>query len=476
MKAVLGAFCAAFLMMAEGHAQETPVRAAAARLDAALAGDNAVRAALLADHMIAPRADEWRELLELAADASGGFEIVAAEPGEAERFGEFVIRTRQGGRFAWLVLGVSRADPERISTLFVLPTSDPAVMRRLPETRVPARDLGPAIDARVDALARADQFSGAVLVARNGRIVAENYAGFADRDSGVRAGRDTAFNIASMGKMFTAIAVARLVDEGRLSWDDPVSRWIPDYPEAAGRDISIAQLLAHTSGLGDIFTVDYRDAPQNFLTSASYMPLIAEPPAFGPGERFSYSNAGYSLLGIIIERAAGEDYFAYVQRAVFDRAGMRGAGYPRLDEPHPRRALGYHWPESDPFGLRMRQTNEDAIALKGNAAGGAYATARDMLAFARAGQANRLVSQGALVRLQAPVNDISPTQRYGAGFITRTCAGREFIGHGGGGSRAGVNSNLWMSADGEWVIVVLSNYDPTPSDFADELCEFIARQ
>lgn len=483
LRGFLGAFCAAFLMFnaAQAQAQETPVRAAAARLSAALAGDAAAREALVRDHFTTQmsegaRGEDWRRVLETAADQSGGFEIVAAEPGESERFGEFIIRTREGERFAWLVLGVSRTDLSRISTLMFMPAGDPAHARALPERAVPAREIAQAIAARVEAMARSDEFSGAVLVARSGRVLAEAYVGFADRAAGRRVTNDTIFNIASMGKMFTALAIGRLVQEGVLSWEDPVSRWVPDYPEALGRQITIAQLLSHTSGLGDIFTPAYRAAPQNFISAPSYLPLIAEPPAFEPGARFAYSNAGYSLLGIIIERATGEDYFAYVKRSVFDRAGMGATGFARLDQANAQRATGYRWLESDPFGAGQRGTNEEVIALTGNAAGGAYATARDMLAFARALQSGRLVSAETRAVLQEPREQMRPNARYGYGFITRTCAGRAFIGHGGGGARAGVNSNLLMSEDGEWVIVTLSNYDPAPRDLADELCDFVARQ
>jgi CubicO group peptidase (beta-lactamase class C family) len=476
----------ACVLLAPPVQAQTPVRRAAERVADALAGERDAREALVrqgfAPHMFeATTSEQWIALLDSAAAASGGVEIVSSAPAETERFGEFIVRARSAPRFAWLVLGVSRADPERISTLFLLPARDPQRARAdaWPPARVEPRRLRTEIARRVDNLAREDFFSGAVLVARNGRIVFERYAGLADRATGAANGRATRFNVASMGKMFAAAAVGRLLEQGRLSLDDTVGRWIPEYPEDAGRRITIAQLLSHTSGLGDFFGSAYRAAPQSYQTSVSYLPLIAEAPQFEPGARFSYSNAGYALLGAIVERAAGEDFFHFVQREVFDRAGMGDAGFPTLAEREPHRAVGYFRPAEDVFGVGPRQSNENAIAFRGNAAGGAYATARDMLAFSHALMSRRLLSPETTALLLEPRNDFLGTRtptRYGYGFSTHSCSGRAFVGHGGGGPQSGVDSVLLASADGEWTIVVLSNYDPTPDDFAQGLCEFLARQ
>lgn len=465
---------------------ETPVREAAARLSAALAGDAGQRRALVRDHFTTRLREDtgeaaWLATLDAIARASGGIELVSAEQAETDRFAEFTVRARDSGRYARLVLGVARAEPERISTLYLFPARDPDAVSRTawPRTRIDPARLSAEIGRRVDALVDEDLFSGAVLVARNGEVMHEQYAGLVDRTSGARNGPATTFNLASMGKMFTAIAIGQLADQGRLSLDDTVERWIPDYPEQAGRAITIAQLLAHTSGLGDVLTADYRASPASYLTAESYLPLIAQPLLFEPGTRLHYSNAGYSLLGIIIERASGESYIDYVEGHVFAPARMTNAGFPRLDRADPNRAVGYFRSAEDAFGLGERQSNESAIGLQGNAAGGAYATARDVHAFARALRAQSLVSPASSALLQAPRNDLlgAPTPtRYGYGFAVHECNGRTFIGHNGGGAQSGVHSTLLMSADGEWSIVVLSNYDAGPEDVAMSLCRFLALQ
>lgn len=473
----------AVLCFGEATAQ-TPVREAAAQVAAALAGDRAARQALVRDRF-APRmleergAGEWEAFLDDVAAASGGIDIVSEQPGETERFAELLVRARNAPRYAWLVLGVSRADPTRISTLFLLPARDPdaAQANAWPQTRLSRTQLSAEIGRRVDALAREDLFSGAVLIARRGELVHEHYVGWADRAARVDA--HTRFNLGSTGKMFTAVAAAQLIEQGRLSLGDTVARWIPEYPDEAGRAIIVEQLLAHTSGLGDFFGPQYRAAPEAYSSAASYLPLIARPPSFEPGSRFAYSNAGYALLGVIVERAAGEDYVDHIERAIFAPARMRDAGFPALSAPLPERAVGYFRTASDAFATGERRTNENAIAFRGNAAGGAYATARDMLAFSRALFANRLITAESRALLLTPRNDFAgariPT-RYGYGFSSQTCAGRAFVGHGGGGPQSGVNATLLASEDGEWTIVVLSNYDPSPEDLAHELCEFLARQ
>jgi D-alanyl-D-alanine carboxypeptidase len=464
---------------------DMPVRQAAQRFVAALSAQEEARLALVSERF-APSmfedasAEAWIALLGAIAAASGGVDIVGDAPTEDSTFAEYILRARIAPRFARLVLGVAGEAPHRINTLFLLPARDPAIVRAeaWPQTRVPQAQIAAEIGRRVDSLLRQDALSGAVLVARNGDIVIERYAGAADVETGARIDHNTRFNLASAGKMFTAIAIARLAQQGRLSLQDRVDRWLPDYPEVRGRSITIAQLLSHTAGLGDFFGPAYRQNPSAFQSSQSYLPLIVAAPLFEPGARFRYSNAGYALLGIIVERASGEDYFSYVDRVVFRPARMRDAGFPTLAERDPHRAVGYFRPAEDAFGLGPRQANPDAIAFRGNAAGGAYATARDMLAFSRALTANRFLSPETTSLLLESRNDLvggPRPSRYGYGFEETICAGRRFIGHNGGGPQSGVDSTMRASADGEWTIIVLSNYDVS-EDLAEGICQFVARQ
>jgi CubicO group peptidase (beta-lactamase class C family) len=485
----LASALALLILSAPAQAQtpsQTPVRSAAERVAAALSGDAQARADLVRDGFSSAiledqSAESWIAFLNAAAAASGGVDIVQTAPTESATFAEYVVRARNMPRFAQLVLGVSRRDPTQISTFYLLPARDPEAVRAdaWPATPAAASAIDDEIARRVDNLVREDAFSGAVLVARRDRVVFERYAGLADAVTGARIGRNTRFNLGSAGKMFTAVAIGRLVQEGRISLDAQVGELVSDYPDAAGRAISVAQLLSHTSGLNDFFGPTYRANPSAYLNSASYLPLIAESPAsFKPGAHFWYSNAGFALLGIIVERASGEDYFDYVQRVVFDRARMRNAGFPTLGEADPHRAIGYFRKAEDAFGLGARVANQDAIAFKGNAAGGAYATARDMLAFSRALLSHRLLSEETTAMFIESRNDFAGARtpaRYGYGFEEKQCAGRAFIGHGGGGPQSGVNSVMLASADGEWTIVVLSNFDPpVAEELSEGICGFVA--
>ena len=163
--------------------------------------------------------------------------------------------------------------------------------------------------AFVQDLAARERFSGTILIARNGRILLQQAFGYADRAFKAPNHLETRFNLGSMGKMFTAVAILQLVEQGRLSLDQTVAELLPDYPDAAAaKKIRLTHLLTHTSGLGNIFGPRYEATPKDHLDRLSdYLPLIAEQQlAFEPGERWSYSNAGFLVLGLIIEKVAGQ--------------------------------------------------------------------------------------------------------------------------------------------------------------------------
>jgi hypothetical protein len=155
------------------------------------------------------------------------------------------------------------------------------------------------------------------------------------------------------------------------------------------------------------------------------------------------------------------------------------AGYPTLAEASPHRAVGYARGTDDPLGVEPRRPNDDVIAFKGNGAGGAYASARDVFAFVRALREHRLMNAEMTELFTAPKIDFPGTphpEKYGFGFANGECGGKRTMGHGGGGPNSGVSATLYAFADGSWTIVVLTNYDPPAGDdFAWGLCQFLAR-
>ena len=312
--------------------------------------------------------------------------------------------------------------------------------------------LSAALDARMHAAVAAG-FNGSVLIADGDAIVFERQYGFVDPGDPVDIGVDTAFNLASSGKLYTSVAVLQLVQQGKLDLDAPIGRYLPNWPVARVRDeVSARQLLLHTSGLGQFWGDEFTRLRPQLQTLQDYLPLLDEEPAFAPGSQWAYSNSGYMLLGLLIEAISGEDYYTYVRKHVFDVAGMTGAGYFAIDG----KAAGVAVPyviEDDSFSrLGMPEP-------RGGPAGGGYARPRDWLAFHRALTGGKLLDAATLDLLFAPVSLPPGTQAppHGLGIL-RWAAGTD-IGYGHPGGAPGVEVDFRAARSSGWAIVVMSNRD-----------------
>jgi Beta-lactamase class C and other penicillin binding proteins len=253
-------------------------------------------------------------------------------------------------------------------------------------------ELVSRIASLADSLARANALSGVILLARNGEPVFERAYGLADRQRHRPNTVGTAFNLSSIGKRFAQVAVAQLVASGRLGLDSTIASVWPDYPnKEVARRVTIRQLLGHRSGIGgDIFR-----NPGSMRSNRDYLAqFVNEPLRFEPGTREEYSNAGYVVLGEIIARVSHEDYYAYVQRHVFDPAGMTHSGFFANDSLPEFAAVGY----TGQGGVPSLMRNEEVQPRRGSAAGGSYATAGDLLRFIRAEREGRLVAPPELER------------------------------------------------------------------------------
>lgn len=312
--------------------------------------------------------------------------------------------------------------------------------------------LSAALDARMHAAVAAG-FNGSVLIADGDAIVFERQYGFVDPGDPVDIGVDTAFNLASSGKLYTSVAVLQLVQQGKLDLDAPIGRYLPNWPVARVRDeVSARQLLLHTSGLGQFWGDEFTRLRPQLQTLQDYLPLLDDEPAFAPGSQWAYSNSGYMLLGLLIEAISGEDYYTYVRQHVFDVAGMTGAGYFAIDG----KAAGVAVPyviEDDSFSrLGMPEP-------RGGPAGGGYARPRDWLAFHRALTGGKLLDAATLDLLFAPVSLPPGTQAppHGLGIL-RWAAGTD-IGYGHPGGAPGVEVDFRAARSSGWAIVVMSNRD-----------------
>ncbi len=298
------------------------------------------------------------------------------------------------------------------------------------------------IQQEIDKTVQEDRFSGVVLIARDFVPVFFKSYGLASKEFGVPNRIDTRFNLGSINKIFTKIAIAQLVEKGRLSLDDKLGKLLPDYPNLEAREkVMVRHLVNMTSGIGDFFGPEFQKTPKDFIRhNRDYLKLFATKPlAFEPGTKEMYSNGGYVVLGEIISAVSGMDYYDYVHRNIFEPAGMKNAAWLEADEVVENVAEGYtrrseagnenkgednpamssekNQPavierkadqKQRPAGFINQQPPEKKDMEKngkdwrrniytrparGSAAGGGYATAEDLLRFIRALYESLLLSE-----------------------------------------------------------------------------------
>lgn len=241
-------------------------------------------------------------------------------------------------------------------------------------------------------------FSGSVLVARDGEVLLSKGFGLASVEWGVPNAPDVRYLLASVSKQFTAAAVLRLVDQGRLGLDDPVSRHLPDTPPAWSA-VTVRQLLAHTSGIPNhTEDADFPRIQRERFEPRALMALFRDRPLdFAPGSRMRYSNSGYIVLGVLIETVGGLPYDRFVATQLLQPLGLADAGVARSPDPIPRLATGY---AREGRTLRRADFLDMSVPY---AAGALYGTTGDLLAWQRGLYGGRLLSEASLRAMTTPV-------------------------------------------------------------------------
>ena len=326
------------------------------------------------------------------------------------------------------------------------PASPPPLSRQ-----EPAHDLQSSLEAKVIQ----DDFSGVMLAVHNGAAVASVARGVLGAPGTPAITAAARFNIASAGKMFTAVAIAQLVDAGKLGFADAVGKYVPELP-AETAAVTIDQLLTHTSGLGDYFSPENIPTLHRARSAADLLPLIvSEKPQFPPGTQFRYSNSGFALLGAVIERVSGMVYGDYLREHVFRPAGMESTSL----DPRPLDTLAQPLTNKSQGGSAGPLHPAPGAMLHGSPAGGAFSSALDLQKFADALRANRLASAPSTAALlQRRTQGSAPDRGYGYGFGIKTRNNRTWVGHNGG--TLGTNAEFEFAPGGEWTLIVLSNRDP----------------
>ena len=329
------------------------------------------------------------------------------------------------------------------------------------------------LETYVALLTNMEFFSGTVMLAKQDKVLYQSAKGLASKRFNVPNNMQTKFNIGSMNKMFTAVATLQLVQEGKLSLDDKLNKFIDEswLSETVSKKITIRHLLTHSSGLGSYFGKTYRESSKNnFRTLADYQPLIDQNEVFfEPGTDNRYSNTGMLLLGVVIEAVSGQDYFSYIRENIYNVADMKNSGSFELDQPVPNLAIGYH---RDPSAQTGWRNNYYSHILKGSPAGGGFSTTDDMHKFALALTRYELLNKSLTEAALSAKPDLH-SPRYGYGFGIRGTEDSPIVGHEGG--FRGLNANLDIYLDQGYISVVLSNYSGGAWRVFEKIRELLAR-
>jgi CubicO group peptidase (beta-lactamase class C family) len=276
--------------------------------------------------------------------------------------------------------------------------------------------------------AESEAFSGVVLIAEGGKPIFHEAYGYADKNAGTPNNKQTKFNIGSINKIFTKVAVYQLIEAGKLSLEDKIGKFLPQFPPEVANQITIQHLLEHKSGWGAYWENPIWLAQRGELRCLDdYMAFIKDIPLdFEPGARKQYSNTGYEVLGSIVEKVSGQSYYDYVREHIYLPTGMTNTDAYEHDQETPNRAVGY-------VGGGYAADNIGELGVKGTAAGGGFSTAVDLMRFALALEGEQLLPRKYTGRMRH-------SQIAGGG--------------------PGVSAFLMMNVAGNHTVVVLSNFDP----------------
>jgi CubicO group peptidase (beta-lactamase class C family) len=371
------------------------------------------------------------------------------------RFGERVSRilhvyAKAKGAQGWkdFQLRIEDNPSYKIKELaFIAEVAEPIA---LPNGAITDRNTLDWLDGYIEKLIADNDLSGSVLIAQGDRPIYERAFGFADAKRASKVTPDTRFGMASGSKMFTALAVAQLVEKGKVSYNDPLVKYFPDFPNAAlARKATVHHLLSHTSGIKEYWTDEYEKNWQNIRDNKQTLPWVyTAGTAFEPGAQFQYSNSNFILAGLIVEQVSGLDYNEYVRNQITGPLGMtrtdyyvRSGSVSDLAEPLKRGANGW---ESVELGAR------------GTAAGGCYSTPREMLKFARGLVGGKLVSRDTLAVMTATkTRALNAMMDYGYGFEIGNEGSVHSFGH--GGIAGGTNFEFRYFPAGDLTFIAFNN-------------------
>ncbi|HEX7879916.1 MAG TPA: serine hydrolase domain-containing protein [Candidatus Eisenbacteria bacterium] len=444
----------------------------------------------LAARPMESRLDGWRDLMGSLAQPK----LLEVRTGSGNP--AMIIESGATGEVFEVVVRPAPGVPDKITGVRMQSTipGKPAI----PAGPITDKERSALIDQLLDRLVADDRFSGVVMLAKDGKPAYQRATGMANQSWSIPNRIDTKFCLGSMNKMFTSLAVARLVQDGKLAYGDKVGKYLPDFPNAAVREkVTIHHLLTHTSGLGSYF-----DDPEYALDwtrmrhVSDYTTCVAsESLAFEPGAEMRYSNSGFIVLGLIIEQVSGRDYYDFVRDTVLRPAGMNDSDSFENDQVVPNLAIGYTMAgtrmrhggagASAPAGAsqggsgspgaaggaaQTRKANFYEHSARGTPAGGGYSTAPDLLKFSQALSRGSIVTAALVDTVTTAKVAMGPGAGYGYGFGDFRGTGDGYFGHNGGAP--GMSTDFRIYDKLGYTVIVLSNYDGiagSVADFIDQL-------
>lgn len=315
---------------------------------------------------------------------------------------------------------------------------------------------------RMEAIVRAqtagDRFMGAVLVAKGDEIVFEQAYGWADVEWQVPNTTEGRFRVGSITKQFTAAAILRLQEQGRLRLDDSLAKYVPDAPES-WRPITLRLLLHHTSGIASFKSLpDYAELQRAPLDLARGIERLKELPSEAPpGENYHYSNTGYLMLGYVIEQVSGQSYATFLREQFLQPLGLHDTDCDANLTILPKRVNGYTF-----IGGQLRNAPYIDMSVP-QAAGALHSTTHDLWRWTRALFGGRVLSAESLAEMTTPGRG-----DYGLGVVVRTVEGRKVVEH--AGNIHGFNAHLAYYPESRVTVIVLGNVNgPAPDQLAAQL-------
>ncbi len=439
-------------------AQQAPVAAAEKQFKAWLAAFNSGDRTALLQYFEKNFPERAKEIDDVQGfrEMTGGFEFKKAEESTATKF-TALVKEKEADQFARVMMEVAEAEPHVVKSLEIraVPTPPEYKAGRVSESEVIA-----GVKKLAEERAAADKFSGAVAISKNGKTLFAQAYGLADRDKKISNTLQTRFRMGSMNKMFTATSILQLVQAGKIKLTDPLDKYLTDYPNKdVAMKVTIHHLLTHTGGTGDFFGPEFDKHRLELKTLQDYVKLYGTRGLeFAPGTKWEYSNYGFLLLGIVVEKASGQDYYEYVSEHIFKPAGMTSSDSLPEEQAVAGRSIGY----TKMDGSSKWVTNADTLPYRGTSAGGGYTTVEDLQRFASALLNYKLLDAEHTDLLTTGHEKTPRGNKYAYGFMDNFDDGVRWFGHGGGAP--GMNGDLRIYPQSGYVIAVLANLDPPASE------------